>query len=59
MTRRPGRIRAEIPIDLPRPRDFYEVRFTDQFRELHQAIWCELAAEVMPPSAGVLARKAG
>lgn len=48
MTQRPGRIRAEIPIDLPRPRDFYEIRFTDRFRDLHREIWRELAAEVAP-----------
>ena len=53
MTRRPGRIRAEIPIGLPRPRDFYEVRFSDGFRDLHRAIWRELAAEVAPPAGAV------
>jgi len=48
MTRRPGRIKSEYRIDLPRPRDFYEVRFTPEFRELHRAIWRDLAAEVTP-----------
>ena len=48
MTRRPGRIKSEYRIDLPRPRDFYEIRFTPAFRELHQAIWRDLAAEVAP-----------
>jgi NitT/TauT family transport system ATP-binding protein len=50
MSRRPGRIKAEYRIALPRPRDFYEVRFTPEFRHLHQAIWRDLAAEVAPIS---------
>jgi NitT/TauT family transport system ATP-binding protein len=48
MTRRPGRIKSEYRIDLPRPRDFYEIRFSGAFRELHEAIWRDLAAEVAP-----------
>jgi len=55
MTRRPGRIKSEYRIDLPRPSDFYEVRFTPEFRELHQAIWRDLAAEVAPISDAVRA----
>jgi NitT/TauT family transport system ATP-binding protein len=53
MTRRPGRIKSEYRIDLPRPRDFYEVRFSSTFRELHRAIWRDLAAEVAPISDAV------
>jgi NitT/TauT family transport system ATP-binding protein len=53
MTRRPGKIKSEYRIDLPRPRDFYEIRFTSAFRELHQAIWRDLAAEVAPISDAV------
>jgi NitT/TauT family transport system ATP-binding protein len=55
MTRRPGRIKAEYRIDLPRPRDFYEIRFTSEFRALHEAIWRDLAAEVAPISDAVRA----
>ena len=58
MTRRPGRIKSEYKIDLPRPRDFYEVRFTPEFRALHQAIWRDLAAEVAPISDAVHAEAA-
>jgi NitT/TauT family transport system ATP-binding protein len=58
MTRRPGRIKSEYRIDLPRPRDFYEVRFTPEFRELHQAIWRDLAAEVAQSSDAVHAEAA-
>jgi len=46
MTRRPGRIKADVTIDLPRPRDFYEIRFTPAFQELHCDIWKELSTEV-------------
>jgi NitT/TauT family transport system ATP-binding protein len=58
MTRRPGRIKAEYRIDLPRPRDFYEIRFSPEFRTLHQAIWRDLAAEVAPISDAVHAEAA-
>ena len=39
MSPRPGRIVAEFPIDLPRPRDYEEIRFEPQFRDLQRAIW--------------------
>ena len=39
MSPRPGRIVAEFTIDLPRPRDYEEIRFEPQFRELQRAIW--------------------
>jgi len=50
MTRRPGRIKADFTIDLPRPRDFYEIRFTPAFQDLHCDIWKELSAEVTTAS---------
>jgi len=49
MTRRPGRIKADVTIDLPRQRDFYEVRFTPAFQDLHCRLWKELSAEVAAP----------
>jgi NitT/TauT family transport system ATP-binding protein len=52
MTRRPGRIKADVAIDLPRPRDFYEVRFTPAFQDLHCDIWKQLSAEVAGPAIG-------
>jgi len=39
MSPRPGRIVAEFPIDIPRPRDYEEIRFEPQFRELQRSIW--------------------
>jgi NitT/TauT family transport system ATP-binding protein len=44
MSPRPGRIVAEFPIVLPRPRDYEEIRFTPEFRELQRAIWHALTA---------------
>ena len=46
MTQRPGRIKSEHRVTLARPRDFYEVRMTDEFRRIQQVIWRDLAAEV-------------
>jgi NitT/TauT family transport system ATP-binding protein len=48
MSRRPGHIKSEYRIDLPRPRDFYEVRFSARFQELHRAIWHDLSSEAGP-----------
>jgi NitT/TauT family transport system ATP-binding protein len=61
MSRRPGHIKSEYRIDLPRPRDFYEVRFSTRFQELHRAIWHDLAAEAQPDeqAAPVLADAGG
>jgi NitT/TauT family transport system ATP-binding protein len=44
MSPRPGRIVAEFPIALPRPRNYEEIRFTAEFRELQRAIWRALTA---------------
>lgn len=42
LTRRPGRVRDILSIDLPRPRDPVTIRFTPHFRELCQRVWKEL-----------------
>jgi sulfonate transport system ATP-binding protein len=39
MSPRPGRIVAEFRIELPRPRDYEEIRFEPQFRDLQRSIW--------------------
>lgn len=41
---RPASVHAEFKIDLPRPRDFYEIRFHPHFRDIHEAIWHSLAS---------------
>lgn len=45
-TGRPGRIRARRSVDLPRPRDVQEIRFTPAFASLHEELWHELKDEV-------------
>jgi len=45
MTKRPGRTKKLIPIDLPRPRD-YEMRVSARFNELKLEIWNELKDEL-------------
>src|SRR5574341_2515134 len=45
MTARPGRGKAEIPVRLPRPRD-YEMRLSPEFNELKLAIWNALKEEL-------------
>ncbi len=43
---RPGRIRTIRTVDLPRPRDVFRIRFTEDFAHLHEALWDELKDEV-------------
>jgi NitT/TauT family transport system ATP-binding protein len=43
---RPGRIRAIRSIALPRPRDVFRIRFTEDFAHLHESLWDELKDEV-------------
>jgi len=47
MTAHPGRIKAEVPIDLPRPRDPIDVRSDPRYTELTQGIWHVLRDEVL------------
>jgi NitT/TauT family transport system ATP-binding protein len=39
MTAAPGRVAAEFPINLPKPRDYYQSRFEPSFRDLQSRIW--------------------
>jgi len=47
LTSRPGTIRRIETIDLPRPRDVFNVRFTERFGQLHQVLWEALEEHVM------------
>ena len=38
----PGRIKSEYKVDLPRPRDFREVRLLPEFRDLCERIWWDI-----------------
>ncbi len=44
-SRRPARITHDQLVDIPRPRDVMEVRFTERFHEIHNAIWDKLREE--------------
>ena len=44
-TRRPAMIALEQKVDLPRPRDVLNVRFTNKFKELYDALWERLRVE--------------
>jgi NitT/TauT family transport system ATP-binding protein len=44
-TRRPATVLLEQKIDLPRPRDVHEVRFTDAFHKIHNELWDRLRLE--------------
>lgn len=46
MTSAPGRIAAEFPIGLPRPRDYYQSRMAPGFHDLQQQIWSVLRREM-------------
>jgi len=47
MTARPGRIKSDTIIDLPRPRVLDELRFDDKFKEAEHRIWRELRDEIV------------
>ena len=46
MSPRPGRIRTEIRVDLPRPRDPVTIRDSDDFQEKRREIWAFLQDEI-------------
>lgn len=46
LTAGPGRVKATFRVDLPRPRNAQEIRFTDEFLSLYHEIWEALRAEV-------------
>ncbi len=46
MSRRPGRIKGVFHIDLPRPRDVYDMQATPGFADMYNTIWQEFRSEV-------------
>lgn len=49
LTRRPGRIQADIEIDLPRPRDPERIRFDQRYLKLSEQVWQALKAGEAAP----------
>jgi len=39
LSRRPGRIKQIVTVDLPRPRDPVSIRFEPAFQEIHRQLW--------------------
>jgi len=39
LSRRPGRVKAAITVDLPRPRDPVAIRFEQSFQDIHRQLW--------------------
>jgi NitT/TauT family transport system ATP-binding protein len=44
-TKRPARISFERNVDLPRPRNVSEIRFTERFQRIYNDIWEHLRQE--------------
>lgn len=47
MSARPGRIKAEIPVSLPRPRDVFELQGTPEYQRVREIVWESLKEEVL------------
>ncbi|MGH7008559.1 MAG: ABC transporter ATP-binding protein [Stellaceae bacterium] len=47
LSRRPGRVKADIRVDLPRPRDPVQIRFERTFQDIHKQLWslCDIATD--------------
>jgi hypothetical protein len=54
LSARPGRVRAVIPVDLPRPRNVIALRSNPHYGELYQQLWELLQADIAA-APGVLA----
>jgi NitT/TauT family transport system ATP-binding protein len=47
MSARPGRVKAEIPVDIPRPRNVYELQTSPEFLRVRGLVWEALKEEVL------------
>lgn len=50
MSARPGRIKDDILVDLPSPRDVYSVTTHPRFRKIYDKVWSHLAEEMRDSS---------
>jgi NitT/TauT family transport system ATP-binding protein len=46
MTKRPGTVKAIVEIDLPRPRNVYEIGSDPRFAQLHHDLWSLFKSEI-------------
>jgi NitT/TauT family transport system ATP-binding protein len=46
MSRHPGKVKAAVPIEIPRPRDVFHVSELREFAEQHRVLWDMFAAEI-------------
>ena len=46
MTKRPGTVKAIVDIDLPRPRNVYEIGSDPRFAQLHHEMWSLFKSEI-------------
>lgn len=51
-TGRPGRIKREHAVELPRPRDVYHIHELDRFKELYDALWTDIREEIAAATEG-------
>ena len=51
MTARPGRLKADVPVTLARPRGAYQLRSSDGYGALNERLWRELREEVVNTNA--------
>ncbi len=54
MSSRPGHVKAEIEVALPRPRSVYELKSTPAFAELVARVWGPLRQEVLASFGGLV-----
>jgi NitT/TauT family transport system ATP-binding protein len=46
LSARPTRVKVDVPIDLPRPRDLSKLRFEPRFTELNEHLWTVLSEDL-------------
>jgi len=46
MSRHPGKIKAAVPVEIPRPRDVFHVSELREFAEQHRVLWDMFATEI-------------